>query len=191
MRAQRRALDPNQCETLAEQLIEHVAASRWFIHSHHIAFYLPNDAEIDLWPLLAHAWQQQKACYLPVLGLPHENRLWFLPFGPKDKLITNRFGIPEPVHKRRQRLLKPRALDLILMPLVAFDKQGHRLGMGGGFYDRTLSFLQNHKLWRKPKLLGIAYEFQCMDTLPSEPWDIPLDGIATEQGIHAIKSPSS
>jgi len=87
------------------------------------------------------------------------------------------------VHHRGERQFKPHALDLILLPLVAFDKSGHRLGMGGGYYDRTLAFLAHRRLWRKPHLLGTAYQFQQLETLPTQPWDIPLDGIATEQGV--------
>ena len=183
MRQRRRALSPSARLHAAYALAEHVAASHLFQTSQRIAFYLPNDGEIDLQPLIEYAWQVNKQCFLPVIGPRNSRRLWFLPYAADIPLQVNRFGIPEPVHHRGERQFKPHALDLVLLPLVAFDKNGHRLGMGGGFYDRTLAFLAHRRLWRKPHLLGTAYQFQQLKALPTQPWDIPLDGIATEQGV--------
>lgn len=184
MRNQRRTLDPAEREYCAIRLAEHIAASALFRNSQHIAFYLSNDGEVDLWPLLEHAWQRDKTCYLPVLGLRHSCRLWFIPYHSNDELIPNQFGILEPQHRRSERLRKAISLDLILAPLVAFDAKGNRLGMGGGYYDRTLGFLRQRRYWRKPRLLGTAYAFQrTSHQLPVQPWDVPLDAIATEQGI--------
>ena len=183
MRQRRRDLSHSERLHAAYALAEHVAASHLFQTSHRIAFYLPNDGEIDLQPLIEYAWQVNKQCFLPVIGPRNSRRLWFLPYTADIPLQVNRFGIPEPIHHRGERQFKPHALDLILLPLVAFDKNGHRLGMGGGFYDRTLAFLAHRRLWRKPHLLGTAYQFQQLKALPTQPWDIPLDGIATEQGV--------
>lgn len=184
MRTQRRALSEAERQDRALQLSTRLVQSRLFTNSRHIALYLPNDGEMDPWWLIEAAWQRGKMCYLPVLGLRPGNRLWFIPFHPETKLVNNRFGIPEPVHARRQRTLKPQSLDLILMPLVAFDQQGNRLGMGGGFYDRSLSFLHTRHSWRKPRLIGLAYEFQRVDHLPYQSWDVPLDAIATEDRVY-------
>ncbi len=183
MRQRRRALSHSERIHASLALAEQVAASRLFQTSERIAFYLPNDGEIDLQPLIEYAWQVNKQCFLPVIGPRNSRRLWFLPYRADMPLQVNRFGIPEPVHHRGERQFKPHALDLILLPLVAFDPSGHRLGMGGGFYDRTLAFLAHRRLWHKPHLLGTAYQFQQLDTLPTQPWDIPLDGIATEHGV--------
>lgn len=193
MREQRRGLSETQRRSRALQLSAGLARSRLFRNSRHIALYLASDGEIDPCRLIEAAWRLGKQCYLPVLGLRPGNRLWFIPYHPNTRLVNNRFGIPEPVHARRQRLLKPHCLDLILMPLVAFDQQGNRLGMGGGFYDRTLSFLRHRRNWRKPRLIGLAYEFQRIEQLPQQNWDVPLDAVATEQGIYpadTIKSAS-
>jgi 5-formyltetrahydrofolate cyclo-ligase len=183
MRQRRRALSPSERSQASYSLAEHVAASHLFQVSQRIAFYLPNDGEIDLQPLIEYAWQVNKLCFLPVIGPRNSRRLWFLPYGTDTPLKTNRFGIPEPVHHRGKRQFKPHALDLILLPLVAFDQNGQRLGMGGGFYDRTLAFLSHRRLWHKPRLLGTAYQFQQLETLPVQPWDIPLDGVATDEGL--------
>ena len=183
MRQRRRALSHTERSHASYALAEHVAASRLFQTSQRIAFYLPNDGEIDLQPLIEYAWQVNKQCFLPVIGPRNSRRLWFLPYKPETPLQQNRFGIPEPLHHRGKRQFKPHALDMILLPLVAFDKNGHRLGMGGGFYDRTLAFLGHRGIWHKPHLLGTAYQFQQFKNLPNQPWDIPLDAIVTEQGM--------
>ncbi|MCW9025434.1 MAG: 5-formyltetrahydrofolate cyclo-ligase [Gammaproteobacteria bacterium] len=181
MREQRRSLSELERETLSYKLADNLSKSRIFQKSRHIAFYLPNDGEIDLTPLINIAWRHKKCCYLPVLGHTHARALWFLPYKPETGLYKNRFGIFEPQHKPGKRFFKTQSLDLILLPLVAFDKTGNRLGMGGGFYDRTLSFLHNRKHWHKPHLIGAAYQFQQVEKLPARYWDVPLQGIATEK----------
>jgi 5-formyltetrahydrofolate cyclo-ligase len=104
-----------------------------------------------------------------------------MPFQPKQKLIKNRYGILEPPINN-QRLTPTWSLDLVLMPLVAFDAKGNRLGMGAGFYDRTFD-VHNHPYRPKPKLLGLAYDFQETSGLKPEPWDVPLDYIVTPSRI--------
>lgn len=187
MRDRRRALSPDQQRQASLDLSEHLAAHRLFHLAHRIAFYLPNDREIDLRYLLEYAWSQNKSCYLPVLGPRNGRRMWFLPVLPDTFLIPNRFGIPEPAHSRRDRLFSPMSLDLVLMPLVAFDQQGNRVGMGGGFYDRTFSFRRYRRHWQQPRLLGVAYRFQQVEDIDSATWDVPLDGIATEQGVQLFQ----
>jgi len=180
MRNKRRSLKPSARQKASLAVCENIAATRLYQNSRKIAFYLPNDGEIDLHPLIEHAWQNNKQCFLPVLGIRHSQRLWFLPYAADTQLSSNRFGIPEPVHANRQRRFKPMMLDLILMPLVAFDTQGNRLGMGGGFYDRTLAFLNWRRHWLQPRLIGTAYDFQQQAQLDSRDWDVALHGIACD-----------
>lgn len=111
------------------------------------------------------------------------NRLWFSEYRSGDRLIHNRYGIIEPDIRRR----KPVAawgLDLVLVPLVAFDKTGNRIGMGGGFYDRTFAYLISGNTWYKPKLIGVAHELQQLNSIQPNPWDVPLDGIVTERCLY-------
>jgi len=96
-------------------------------------------------------------------------------------LEPNFYGIPEP---RPIELIDPRTLDLVLTPLVAFDGSGHRIGMGGGYYDRSFAFLRRRRYWRKPHLLGLAYELQKLPAIIPNDWDIPLDAVATEARIY-------
>ena len=187
IRKQRRALSDAERNQASALLCERLADSRLFQHSKDIAFYLPNDGEIDLTMLIEHAWGLGKHCYLPVLAEPNTKRLWFIPYTPGSKLLPNRFGIPEPVATKSSRLRKTISLDLILMPLVAFDHEGNRLGMGGGFYDRTLSFLAHRQHWHKPNLLGVAYEFQKQKKIEKNDWDIAPHAIATEQALYFMK----
>ena len=184
IREKRRSLTESEREQAAFMLTENIIRSKLFRQSEHVALYLSNDGEMNLDFLIQKAWKMGKKCYLPVLAQPNTNKLWFIPFTPSTKLYPNRFGIAEPEHFHSLRCKKTISLDLILMPLVAFDNQGNRLGMGGGFYDRTLAFLNHHNSWHKPKLMGIAYEFQKQERLEVNSWDVPLQSIATEQKIY-------
>lgn len=186
LRSKRQRLTHQQRQLAAEQLVDQLRSSRLFQRSHHIAVYLPNDGEIDLWPLVRYAWQLGKHCYLPIVGHRHTHRLWFVPFTHETTMYKNRYGIAEPVHHNRARNFPLRSLDLVLMPLVGFDEQGNRLGMGGGYYDRSFAFLHRQSQWRKPRLMGTAYEFQRLPQLEAQPWDIPLDAVVTENRLYQM-----
>ncbi len=183
LRARRRALSAEEQKQAAIRLAANVAGSRLFLASRRIACYLPNDGEIDTRPILAHIRRRRKDCYLPVLSRLSHDRLWFARMETDTELVPNRFGIPEPVVPARD-LVRAQDLDLILMPLVGFDDRGHRLGMGGGYYDRSLEFLRHRSRWRKPHLLGIAYDFQRVNGLTADPWDIALAGVITDQAVY-------
>jgi len=183
MRALRRSLRQPERERAAQSLAQRLYTSRLFLRSARIAFYLPMDGEIDPTLLIERARAMNKQCLLPVLNPLTPGRLWFAPYGENEPLHCNRFNIPEPAVKGKH-MVPAWALDLILSPLVAFDAQGNRLGMGGGFYDRTLAFLSRRQRWRKPKLLGLAYEFQKVARLHCAPWDVPLHGIVTDADFY-------
>ncbi len=183
MRARRAHLSPTEQADAARQVAHHVAGSTLFQRSQHLACYLPQRGELDPAPLMQRAWAMGKTCYLPVLSPLPGGRLWFLPYRDGDPLILNRFGILEPCLSTSHRA-PPWALDLVLTPLVAFDTHGNRLGMGGGYYDKTFSFLRRRHYWRKPRLVGIAYDFQRVATLQHFPWDIPLQAIASEVQLY-------
>eukprot|EP01132_Coremiostelium_polycephalum_P016326 gene16326-19638_t len=121
-----------------------------------------------------------KATYLPVLSAWPRTKMVFQRVRPGEKLRPNRFRILEPqVNASRQR--KVWALDLVLLPLVGFDDEGGRLGMGGGFYDRSLAYMARRKSWRKPTLLGLAHECQKVERLAQASWDVPLEGTVTDK----------
>jgi 5-formyltetrahydrofolate cyclo-ligase len=145
-----------------------------------IAAYLANDGEIDLHLAFKAFWQAQKTTYLPVIHPFSRQHLLFLQYNAQTSMVKNRFGIAEPQLACPQ-VCPVHTLDFILMPLVGFDSQGNRLGMGGGFYDRTLAHMEQ---WSsRPKLIGIAHACQQVDVLPVENWDVPLDAIITPEQI--------
>lgn len=179
LRSARRALTPAQQHRASSQLFRQLAQHPLFVRSRHIAFYLANDGEIDPALLFRHARRLGKHCYLPVVsGWPRES-MTFQRIHNRQRWSRNRFGIVEPETRGSQRTM-PWRLDLVMMPLVGFDGQGNRLGMGGGFYDRTFAYLRRRQTWFAPKLLGLAHQCQKVEALPIAPWDIPLDGIATD-----------
>ena len=178
IRKRRLNLSDSEYKQAANALFKNVSNQSLFLNSQRIAAYLPVDGEIDPRPLMQLAWQLGKQVYLPVL-VPHQsNLLWFARWTPNTPMVKNIFGIEEPRRVHQQRI-KAQALDLVLTPLVGFDLKGNRLGMGGGYYDHTFEFLRRRDNWRKPYLLGIGYEFQKTPTLTTQPWDIPMDAVAT------------
>jgi 5-formyltetrahydrofolate cyclo-ligase len=182
LRARRMQLTPQQRSQAAEQMAGQIANSQLFCNSQRIAAYLPVNGEVDPTPLIEIAWSLRKKIYLPVLTPSYDGKLWFIRYDANSRMVKNRFRIPEPVAGQRQRI-RSTALDLVLTPLVGFDNQGNRLGMGGGFYDRTFAFLNRRKHLKKPCLLGLAYENQRVEKLKNEPWDVKLHGVATEAGF--------
>ena len=183
LRARRRALSNQQQQSHSQSLARHFVASPLFLRCHSIALYLANDGELDPAPLAAEARRAGKKLYLPVLRARPNRALWFCEFRLGDPLYRNRFGIQEPDIRRRPPR-PPWGMDLILLPLVAFDAEGNRLGMGGGFYDRTFSFLRHRNHWRKPLLIGAAHECQQIGLIETRAWDIPLNGVITEAGYY-------
>lgn len=156
-----------------------------FRNSRRIASYVPTDGEIDTDPIVERALQLGKRCYLPVLSRINHDRLWFAPRTTNTDYVLNRYGILEPLVASRL-LVRAQDLDLILLPLVGFDEHGNRLGMGGGFYDRSLEFLTRRHRWRKPRLIGLAFDSQKVDTLPQESWDVPLDAVVTDRATYLM-----
>lgn len=142
-----------------------------------MAFYLANDREIDPAPLLTLAHKSGKNCYLPKIG--RDRSLEFVRYRPGDPLLKNRYGIPEPCTQRE--IINPGKLDMILLPLVAFDRYGGRLGMGGGFYDRSLESPAGRRSEKGIELVGLGYAFQEHEKLELEDWDVRLTAIATEK----------
>jgi 5-formyltetrahydrofolate cyclo-ligase len=176
LRQRRRDLPRPYRIAAAERLASVLARRPEFVSADNLAVYLAADGEIDAQRVIERAWATGKRVYLPVLQAG--NRLRFVEYRRSARLRRNRFGIPEPVVKR---LRAAKSLDLVLMPLVGFDAAGGRLGMGGGFYDRTFAFLREAGK-RRPALVGLAFDFQQVESLPVEPWDVPMAGVATDRG---------
>ena len=147
-----------------------------------IAFFLAQDGELNTQQSIEHLWQDSEhEIYLPVLETQPELHMGFCLYRKESKMKKNKFGIFEPDLPLKQHL-SGEQLDVVIMPLVGFDKDGNRLGMGGGYYDRSFHF-KHAKPNVLPKLIGWAHQCQQHEELPNEPWDVPLDSIITEKQI--------
>jgi len=163
-------------------LAARIARLPQFRRANLMAGYVANDGEIDPLPLLRRAYRLGKTACVPAIDRPRHGNMLFLRYAPGDLTRENRYGIPEPV-RRTSRVIPCGDLDLVLVPLVAFDTAGNRLGMGGGYYDRHFAARRDRQ-WRRPALIGIAYELQKLPHLQSEDWDVPLDAVVTECGVY-------
>lgn len=182
-RAWRRQLPVELRQRHAEQALAHLTRTLLFRRSQRIGCYLAVQGELDCQPLIQLCQRLGKEMYLPVLH-PHANRLSFARYRLGDPLVRPGLGIQEP--KGRQ-LCPAWALDMVLMPLVAYDLRLNRLGMGGGYYDRTFAVKTRSGLG--PVLLGWAHHGQCHASgLPSEPWDVPMAAVITELGWQSKKN---
>ncbi|MGV8862463.1 MAG: 5-formyltetrahydrofolate cyclo-ligase [Pseudomonas sp.] len=180
LRKARRALNLSQQRQAARSLYRQLAQHPLFRRARHIALYLPNDGEIDPRLILRAAQRRGKKTYLPVLSAWPRTKMVFQQVRHGEKFRPNRFRIPEPhINAAKQRTIW--ALDLIFLPLVGFDDAGGRLGMGGGFYDRSLAYQARRKAWQKPVLLGLAHECQKVERLAQASWDVPLQGTVTDK----------
>jgi 5-formyltetrahydrofolate cyclo-ligase len=184
LKAARNAFTPALRRQAARASLRLALRHGLLLRAQRIGFYLPKGGEFDSHALLNQALWMQRDCYLPIL--PRRGRvLRFGRIGRNTRMTTNRYGIAEPLDARP---LRARQLDLLLMPLVGFDHQGYRPGMGGGYYDATLAFMHHRRLWRKPRLVGVAYECQRVEMLPHDPWDMPLDAVLTERRLYRFAS---
>jgi 5-formyltetrahydrofolate cyclo-ligase len=177
LRAKRRALPAAERARADRAIHAHIKRLPEYRRAQRIALYLAFDGEPSLAPLVADARRQRKQLYVPVLrGL----KMRFAELAPGTPLTPNLFGILEPKLGRR---IDARRLDLVLTPLVGFDERGVRIGVGRGYYDRAFAFLRHRSQWRRPKLLGVAYELQRVEALTPSSWDVPLWGAVTEARV--------
>lgn len=176
MRAARRALPKIQQDAHKILIAEQIQRMDIFKNAQHIAAYVANDGEVCLDPLLAFAIAEGKHCYLPrVTG----KDMHFHRYRANEPLLKNKFGIPEP--SVSSDVIAASRLDLVCLPLVAYDCEGRRLGMGGGYYDRCFAFKKELAVHAtSPVLLGVAHAIQEHGTLPQQSWDIALDYIVNE-----------
>ena len=180
-RAARRALSQEQQESASRSVAQHLTSSAAFHHAESIAFYLAADGELDLHVLIDRALESGKRCFLPVADPDDLSLRFFAYHGNESELVKNRWGLFEPDPARQDAAeIAPHELDLVVLPLVACDSRGTRLGMGKGFYDRAFAFTTQAHGGSNPLLLGAAHDCQVSAMpLPREPWDVPLHAIAT------------
>jgi 5-formyltetrahydrofolate cyclo-ligase len=178
-RALRAELDQASLDRAASRLGKQICGMPEFDQSQRIAVYFAVNGEISLDPVIDSALAQEKQVYLPNLD---QKSLRFSPYFRQQKMRINKFRLPEP-DVGDAEMLAPEALDLVLAPLVVFDAMRNRIGMGGGFYDRSFEFRKNRDRLT-PILIGVAHELQKVSRLKPESWDVRFDLIVTDQAVY-------
>ena len=178
IRQARQQLSSSQQQQAAKALSQQFLNLPELLNSQHIAVYLHNDGEIATAELINSLWQLGKSVYLPVLHPFTSGYLLFQHYQPNTLLTSNKYGIAEPILSC-QDIKVVAELDLILTPLVAFDAQGQRIGMGGGFYDRTFA---DQPLAQR-RMIGLAHDCQQVACIPTEAWDVPLPMVLTPSAV--------
>lgn len=172
----RREMNAENRRRASEIICKKVTSSRDFLSSSIIACYLPMRDEVDVRNIIERAWRANKRIFVPITR--NKGEMFFREIRPNTTLIRNRMNIWEPASGD---FISPRDLQLVITPTVAFDSQKHRIGMGGGYYDRCFSYLRNRKHWLKPKLLGVAFSCQEVEEISPNIWDVPLYTIFHEE----------
>ncbi len=178
IRQARQQLSSAQQQQAAHALCQQFLNLPELLNSQHIAVYLHNDGEIATAELINSLWQLGKSVYLPVLHPFTSGYLLFQHYQPNTLLTSNKYGIAEPILSC-QDIKVVAELDLILTPLVAFDAQGQRIGMGGGFYDRTFAAQPS----AQRRMIGLAHDCQQVACIPTEAWDVPLPMVLTPSAV--------
>ncbi|MDE1892901.1 MAG: 5-formyltetrahydrofolate cyclo-ligase [Pseudomonadota bacterium] len=175
----RRALTPTERIAAAQGLRRSLEQLPEYFTDVRVAGYWASHGELPLNLVIPPLAARGQQFLLPVIG--SDRRLRFAPWQAGEAVQPNRYGIPEPAAPGE--LLEPFQLDMVLVPLLGFDRRGHRLGHGGGYYDRSFAFLNEQLRPTEPLLVGIAYAFQELPELDDQHWDVPLDFIATEREL--------
>ena len=175
----RAALPQRQLAQAAEALARRILALDAYRDAQRIAAYFAVNGEIGLDPVIDAALAAGKQVYLPNLD---RQSLRFSPYFREQKMRINKFRLPEP-DVGDDEMLMPQQLDLVLTPLTVFDAQRNRIGMGGGFYDRSFAMRRDASVQR-PLLVGVAHEIQKVERIDPEDWDVPLDMVVTDQAIY-------
>jgi len=190
LRTLRKAIGLTQRHAASKTVVGLALRHHLLARGRRIGIYMPAKSELDVLPLLNRALAMRARCFLPIVPRQGCKRMWFSQMGERPAWVANRYGIPEYRHPLAKRV-RVQNLDLLFMPLLGFDARGFRLGMGGGYYDASLAYLKRFHRWRRPWVVGVAFSLQEVEQVPSDPWDIPLDAVLTEQGyrmFHAGRS---
>jgi 5-formyltetrahydrofolate cyclo-ligase len=185
LRALRQSLPPDERQKAERAIGSALRRLKLLRRGHRVAVYLAMAGEVNLRPTIEVGWRAGCLLYAPRITSRRRGTMGFVPFPPGARLRANpnAYGIAEPVASATVRI-SPRDLDVVLMPVVGFDRHGHRLGMGAGYYDRALRHLRDgSRRWRRPRLVGLAFACQQVERIVPSTWDIPLDVVVTERGV--------
>ncbi|MBO9662147.1 5-formyltetrahydrofolate cyclo-ligase [Dokdonella sp.] len=186
LRSRREALSASERIAAANGLVAQLERIPEFLTDRRIAGYWAVGGELPLLGVMPGLRARGQTWHLPVVG--EGRRLRFAPWRPGQEIVANRYGIPEPVHAPSEALA-PSDIDLVLLPLLGFDRRGYRLGFGGGYYDRSFDFLREREGVGKPVLVGVGYALQEVAAIEAMPWDVRLDYVATERELIDLTPP--
>ena len=186
LRDRRAALSAGERIAASQALVAQLERIPEFLTDRRVAGYWAVDGELPLAAVMQGLRERQQAWHLPALG--EDRLLRFAAWRAGDAIDTNRYGIPEP-RCAPAEWLHASELDVVLLPLLGFDRAGNRLGFGGGWYDRSFAFLQGRTGVGKPLLVGVGYALQEVDAIAAMPWDVRLDYIATERELIDLTPP--
>lgn len=184
LRQRRRSISLHDRAMASGQFRTIAARNRLFRPAMRVALYLAYGSEADCEPLIDLARSRRCSVYVPRIVSYRHAQMRFESLHPRMRLAQNRHGIAEP--PKSAKYISVRSLDLIVLPVLAVDLRGYRLGSGAGFYDRALHHLRQSSGWRRPKLIALAYDIQRIEHLPSHSWDVPVDAILTEKQLYRI-----
>ncbi|KAA0233182.1 MAG: 5-formyltetrahydrofolate cyclo-ligase [Acidimicrobiales bacterium] len=179
MREQRRRLDPQRAGRAARAVLTAITRLPEYRTAETVASYMATGGELDLSGLIEAVRTSGRVALLPVVG--PGRAMAFAPVAPDTELSNNRYGIAEPVVDRSQHVA-PMELDLVVVPTVAFDGECHRVGSGGGYYDRAFAPLARQRP-SGPVLCGVAFALQRVERIVPQPWDVALDLVVTENEV--------
>lgn len=188
LRLRRQQISLYQQRTAAVRICQQIARLPAWQGARRVALYCASDGEVNPHLLMAMAWRQGKQVYLPVLHPFKPGYMLFVRAFPGESLQRNRWGIEEP-RLRLTNCIPAALLDLVLLPLVGFDGEGRRLGMGKGYYDRAFGFRLSGK--SRPRLIGLGHACQEVSTgeIFEAAWDVRLDKLVTPEGY--LQAPSA
>jgi len=176
IKQKREQLSSENVDQLGDAIFRNLLDSNILEDKSRIAIYCSVNNEVATMQIIKHLWTKDKELFLPIIK---SNQLVFGSYKSGDNLSNNKFDIPDPT-TQREELITADVLDLVIVPLVAFDSDCNRLGMGGSYYDRALAFKKTSSKTSSPLLIGLAYELQKVNILEINSWDIPMDGIISE-----------
>jgi 5-formyltetrahydrofolate cyclo-ligase len=186
LREKRAAIPASERIAASNALLAQLEAIPEFLTDINIAGYWAVAGELPLSAIMGGLRARGQIYHLPVID--DQKRLRFAPWWPGMDIAPNRFGIPEPTDTTHPHLA-PDAMDVVLVPLLGFDRHGHRLGFGGGYYDRAFEYLKDRERPSKPLLVGIGYALQEVARIEPRDWDVPLDYVATERELIDFTNP--
>ncbi|MDA0706336.1 MAG: 5-formyltetrahydrofolate cyclo-ligase [Proteobacteria bacterium] len=170
----RRAMSAESRNFASAKICSKLVRSHEFFAAKSIACYLPMPDEVDPCRIIERAWRAKKRIFCPVTE--NDGKMFYRRLERDSTLKRNQFGLWEPVDGE---IIAARQLDLVITPLVAFDADNNRIGMGGGYFDRYFAFQKRAPRWLRPKLIGLAFDCQKFEKIASNPWDIRLYAVVS------------